>query len=198
MAAVAEALGEISEDGELVFDVEGHGRDDLGAGLDLTRGVGWFTSLYPLATGDVRPMGLRERVKVVRGRREAVPANGVGYGLLRHSDGDPSLLEALRALPSPEVSFNYFGRIDLSFQGSCLFSGVREGCSPDRDPAAIRPHALDVSAGVFDGRMRILFIYPGAWLSEATVADVARRVEQGLQSSELATLEESGMEVWEV
>ncbi len=32
------------------IDVEGHGRDEeLAAGVDLSRTVGWFTTMYPVA-----------------------------------------------------------------------------------------------------------------------------------------------------
>ena len=38
-------------DGAVLVDVEGHGRnEDLAPGVDLTRAVGWFTSIYPVRT----------------------------------------------------------------------------------------------------------------------------------------------------
>ncbi|WP_236671730.1 hypothetical protein, partial [Streptomyces sp. 7-21] len=34
--------------GGLLVAVEGHGREPLAGGMDLSRTVGWFTSVYPV------------------------------------------------------------------------------------------------------------------------------------------------------
>jgi amino acid adenylation domain-containing protein len=81
-------------DGELLVDVERHGRQDLGAGLDLSRTVGWFTTVEPL------------RLPAGGGRADG----GIGYGMLRHLNAQTAPL--LAAAPAAQVLFNYFGRVD--------------------------------------------------------------------------------------
>ncbi|POM24996.1 Linear gramicidin synthase subunit D [Actinomadura rubteroloni] len=119
LAALAAALTDWSRrrggpvrDGFLV-DVEGHGRTPLGAARDLSRTVGWFTSLRParldVGTADlaqVRAGGdeAGRVVKLVKEQLRAVPGDGLGHGLLRASG-------ALDGLPSPRVGFNYLGRM---------------------------------------------------------------------------------------
>ena len=51
--------------GPVLVDVEGHGREELAAGLDLTRTVGWFTTVYPvcLDPGEEGVSGALKRVK---------------------------------------------------------------------------------------------------------------------------------------
>src|SRR6185312_14345737 len=47
VTAVARAVSNWTGHSTVVLDLEGHGREPVGAELDLTRTVGWFTSLYP-------------------------------------------------------------------------------------------------------------------------------------------------------
>jgi non-ribosomal peptide synthase protein (TIGR01720 family) len=106
--------------GAVLLDVEGHGREeDLVPRADLSRTVGWFTSVFPVA---LRPgelswaevlaagPGLGTAVKAVKEQLRAVPGNGVGYGLLRYLN--PDTAAELATLPAPAIGFNYLGRFD--------------------------------------------------------------------------------------
>ncbi|WP_433260071.1 amino acid adenylation domain-containing protein [Actinosynnema sp. CS-041913] len=101
--------------------VEGHGREQLVAGTDLSRTVGWFTSEYPvrvpvdavradadladaLAGGDAAGRLLRAAKEAKR----TVPDGGIGHGVLRHLD--PVAGPELAATPPPDVLLNYLGR----------------------------------------------------------------------------------------
>ena len=73
------------------INLEGHGREDLFADVDLSRTVGWFTSLYPVTfrlPTDRRPGPM---LKAVKEQLREIPQNGIGYGLLRWLAKDPSV-----------------------------------------------------------------------------------------------------------
>ncbi|MGJ3561517.1 condensation domain-containing protein [Streptomyces sp. INA 01156] len=70
---------------DVLLDVEGHGREDVLAGADVSRTVGWFTSLFPVRLHSGTD-GVDAAVKRVKEQLRAVPDNGIGYGLLRHLD----------------------------------------------------------------------------------------------------------------
>ncbi|MYR92010.1 hypothetical protein GTY41_45655, partial [Streptomyces sp. SID685] len=67
---------------------------------DLSRTVGWFTTVYPVALqvsdpGDLGPdRDWRSLVKSVRRQLRAVPGNGIGFGALR-TFGTPEVRERL-------------------------------------------------------------------------------------------------------
>ncbi|MGA4837707.1 amino acid adenylation domain-containing protein [Streptomyces sp. G45] len=100
------------------MSLEGHGRAEAAIpGADLSRTVGWFTSLYPVRL-DVSGCVLDEAfdggpaagsaVKAVKEQLLSVPDDGIGYGLLRELN--PHTAPALRAHPTGQIGFNYLGR----------------------------------------------------------------------------------------
>jgi non-ribosomal peptide synthase protein (TIGR01720 family) len=101
----------------VLVDVEGHGREEIFAGVDVSRTVGWFTSVYPVRLDAGRFdlagffAGGPEVGVVVRRVKEllrAVPGHGIGYGLLRYLRPGG---EALAGAVPPVILFNYLGRV---------------------------------------------------------------------------------------
>ena len=101
----------------MLVDLEGHGREPMADGIDLSRTVGWFTSLYPVRL-DVGPIDLDvalgggaamgDALKRVKEQLRAIPGRGLGYGLLRylHAEAGPRLAVPAHAaarlqLPGP-------------------------------------------------------------------------------------------------
>ena len=93
-------------DGAVRVEVEGHGREQLSADVDLARTVGWFTTAFPVVLEAADD--LAESVACARDRLRRVPRHGIGYGLLRHLNTQTSRL--LAACPPPVIGFNYLGR----------------------------------------------------------------------------------------
>jgi amino acid adenylation domain-containing protein/non-ribosomal peptide synthase protein (TIGR01720 family) len=117
LAAVAAAFGRWTGGDSLLLDVEGHGREEALPGADLSRTVGWFTSLFPLllrATADDDPGA---RLKAIKEQVRRLPRKGVGYGLLRYFSVRPEVRAELAALPRPEVAFNFLGRVGAAAEG---------------------------------------------------------------------------------
>ncbi|MEU7769457.1 amino acid adenylation domain-containing protein, partial [Nocardia sp. NPDC049190] len=97
--------------------LEGHGREEqVVAGADLARTVGWFTNAYPVALdlSGIEDTDLRAAVKSVKDQLRDIPDKGIGYGLLRYLNTDTA--DRLAASPEPQISFNNLGRagVDLT------------------------------------------------------------------------------------
>lgn len=89
--AVAEWRGE--DRTAVLVDLEGHGREEIVPGVDLSRTAGWFTVIHPvrLDAGGARWNEVRDggqavgtALKRVKEQLREIPDNGIGYGLLRH------------------------------------------------------------------------------------------------------------------
>jgi nonribosomal peptide synthetase CepB len=128
LAALAAAVGawrarQGQPSGLVLADVEGHGRAELAAGVDLSRTVGWFTSIYParLELGRIDYAQVRaggpaagQLIKTVKEQLRAIPGDGLGYGLLRYLN--PATAATLAPLPVPQIGFNYLGRLTTGSQ----------------------------------------------------------------------------------
>ncbi|MDH6108606.1 amino acid adenylation domain-containing protein/non-ribosomal peptide synthase protein (TIGR01720 family) [Kitasatospora sp. MAP12-44] len=175
LTALALAVG-----GDLLVDLEGHGREEISAPTDLARTVGWFTRIHPvrLAAGTDRPAAALKRIKE---QLRAAPGNGLGYGLLRYLN--PETAAALADLPSARVSFNYLGRLSVgqsSGEPWSLVGGLGGGADADM----AMPHALSVNAFVLDGAdgptLRANWSWPGDLFTEDQVRDLAEAWSRAL------------------
>ncbi len=144
----------------LRFDLEGHGREEFADDLDISRTVGWFTAIHPVAidlTGATAGWaGPGEALKIVKETLRAIPNRGFGFGPLRHlRQEDAEGLEAIRRVPPSEISFNYLGQLDQALPEVSRFAGARESAGPERAPEQPRTHLLDVIASVSGHRLEI-------------------------------------------
>jgi len=163
-----------------VVDLEGHGREEWFEGLDLSRTVGWFTTVYPveLAVGEVWSAG--EALKGVKESLRGVPRRGMGYGLLRYVRGGEAE-ERLRGVEGAEVSFNYLGQLDRVLGREGWLRWAEEGSGATREVGARRSHALDVNAQVVGGCLETEWTYGRELHRRETVERVAGEVQGALR-----------------
>jgi amino acid adenylation domain-containing protein/non-ribosomal peptide synthase protein (TIGR01720 family) len=172
LAGLARAFGEWTGSGALWVDVEGHGREELFEDVDVSRTAGWFTAIHPVRL-DV-PAEPGAALKAVKEQLRAVPAKGVGFGLLRWM-GDDATRAALAALPVPGVAFNYLGQMDgaAALAGDALLVPAAGEMGALRSPAAPRTHLLSIDAAVMDGRLHVNWTFAPAVHDRATVERLA-------------------------
>ncbi|WP_447009850.1 non-ribosomal peptide synthase/polyketide synthase [Saccharothrix hoggarensis] len=174
LSALAHALARFTGRSTVSLDMEGHGREDV-LGADLTRTVGWFTTLYPVALtvpeGDEPKW--RDLVKAVRRQLRTVPGNGFGFGALRYL-GSPEARERLSG-SGPQIVFNYLGQSDsvTDQAGDSLYRAVHDPIGQDSDPTDRGPHLLEVVGGVAEGQLRFTWYHQPDRHDEATVRRVA-------------------------
>jgi len=149
-------------------------------GIDLSRTVGWFTSLFPavLELGEDGPLATLRSVKE---QLRAIPGRGLGHGLLLYLHGDVALSQRLRELPRPGLSFLYLGRLD-PVEGDGLFAPAAERVGALRSPRGRRPHLIEVTAGVFLGQLRVSFSYSENLHLASTVEALAEGTRGALRS----------------
>ena len=175
----------------VLVDVEGHGREpgDAGTEVDLSRTVGWFTSIYPVRL-DSGPDRLAEvtaggpaagdAVKRVKEQLRAVPGDGLGFGLLRYLNAATG--PVLAALPVPQIGFNYLGRFSTGRAGA---EPGREqwrlaedgGLGGDTDEGMPAAHVLEAVAMVADQpggpELTVRLSWPGGLLDAGEVGQLA-------------------------
>ncbi|MEU6682005.1 amino acid adenylation domain-containing protein [Streptomyces sp. NPDC046832] len=170
------ALGRVLHDwagDPVTVALEGHGREELFEDVDLSRTVGWFTTIHPV-TLDVPDGDWGRALKSTKERLRAVPGRGIGYGALRHlSEPDSPARTALAAAPQPEISFNYLGQWDGATSDDGLVRARLAALGADQAPDQPRPHVIDVVAATEDGELRVDWIHAPAVHRTPTVRRLA-------------------------
>ncbi|MCZ8521357.1 non-ribosomal peptide synthetase [Paenibacillus caseinilyticus] len=180
LASLAMAVQRWSGNSEVSLHLEGHGREDVLEGVDVSRTVGWFTSLYPvhLTAGADEP--LSTTIKQVKETLRRVPRKGIGYGLLKgllpNRSGEGNQRQ-------PDLLFNYLGQVDPAQAGSgadgFVSSAMPVGNTVSEQAGVL--YALDVAAVVAAGRLTIELRYNAHEYEEATMERLAAHLEQSLR-----------------
>ncbi len=161
LAVAAWRRGRGVAESSVLVNMEGHGREEaVVPGADLSRTVGWFTTIFPVQVGvggiDLDDAfaggaGAAQAVKAVKEQLRAVPDRGVGYGLLRYLNAETA--GRLAQSPDGQIGFNYLGRFGTDMpegdQGWTPIS-VLENVSADFDADMPVAHAIDINAVVTD------------------------------------------------
>jgi non-ribosomal peptide synthase protein (TIGR01720 family) len=179
--ALARCLGAWAGTRAPLFHLEGHGREAGLEGIDLSRTVGWFTALVPMIF-DLDPASSPvEGLQAVKEQLRALPRQGVGHGVLRHLSEDGAVRAELGALPRPQVSFLYHGKMDHVGPEGGWLAPASESAGAGDDPRAPRGHVLDVTAAVAGDELRVVWYYSGNLHHEATIAALAERFLEALR-----------------
>ncbi|WP_406739329.1 amino acid adenylation domain-containing protein [Streptomyces sp. NBC_00853] len=166
-------------------DLEGHGREqELLPGADLTRTVGWLTSIHPLRlpVGAYDPAavaaGLTDAgalLKEVKELLRAVPDGGLGAGLLRYNN--PATARLFDPAAGAEIVWNYLGRQTGRADSAWGPAPEADALSARPDPAMPLSHVLEITAEITDGdggpELTAHFTWAGEALSQDTVGQLA-------------------------
>ena len=159
LAAFALALGRFTGETAFWVELEGHGREEGAAdgatAVDLSRTVGWLTTLFPLRL-EVDAGGVGGTLRATKERLRRLPERGLTWGLLELREEGPPVARR------PEIVFNYLGRLDRAFPEGSIFRPAGEGVGALAGPRQARAHLLEVNGGVRDGRLGLAFTYAAA------------------------------------
>jgi non-ribosomal peptide synthase protein (TIGR01720 family) len=158
LTALLQAYEQWCGECRLLVDLEGHGREDELFGLDVSRTVGWFTSIFPLLL-ELDPMlSEGEVLQQVKEEVRRVPHNGVTYGMLRYLSG-ADISAQLQALAQPQISFNYLGELDDNLSTSEWFAVVNGRHGLNRSSKGTRHHVIEIDGWITGGQLRVNFTY---------------------------------------
>lgn len=163
----------------LTVDLEGHGREPLFDDVDLSRTMGWFTSLYPVHLEIKGSVGVGETLIAVKEQLRQIPNKGIGYGLLRYLSPSGDLLSDM---PESQVSFNYLGQLGQSLPDDSPFSEAPDPTGPSRDPMGKREYLIDVTVSISQGQLRVEWIYSDAQYRSETIEQLVQTYVAELKS----------------
>lgn len=182
LAALAQFLVRwAAGEGSIQIDVEGHGREPLEEGADVSRTIGWFTAVYPVCIEIGGREGLEAIAQEVAREEAEIPLGGIPYGVARFSGGPSEVGDRLSQIPEREVGFLYLGT-----SGADSSEGVFQPASEEADllvsPGMKRPYLFDVTCRILGGELEVVWGYSESVHRRASVETLLHRFFEGIQS----------------
>jgi amino acid adenylation domain-containing protein/non-ribosomal peptide synthase protein (TIGR01720 family) len=171
ITALAVALSRWRRKRRVRLNLEGHGREELFSDVDVSRTIGWFTTVFPVVL-EVPANGTPgDALKAIKEQLRSIPRTGIGYGVLRYLGRDKTLSRHL-AVPA-EVCFNYLGQLDGLWSEESMFGPATEDSGPALSGRNRRSHAIEIDGSVTGGQLQMTWHYNKKRHAFATVHRVA-------------------------
>jgi non-ribosomal peptide synthase protein (TIGR01720 family) len=164
----------------VLVELEGHGREEVSRRVDVSRTVGWFTSIYPVVLESRAAEEVGRALKRVKEQLRAVPRRGLGFGLLRYL-GNGEVSARLREMRRAQVGFNYLGQLDQVVGAERWLGIAKESAGAECEGTGQRVHAMEVSGYVVGGELRLGWAYDGERYEREEMETVAERYRQELE-----------------
>lgn len=163
--------------------LEGHGREEIIEGIDVSRTVGWFTSVYPILL-DVscrnNENSLQRHIKEIKESLHRVPQKGIGYGILKHLTPS-SLGKGNPVCRKPQIRFNYLGQFDVEMK-KLSFKVANESVGNLQSLNGKGEYELEVNGMIRNNQLMMSVTYSIEQYKEATIeaflANYKKKLEQ--------------------
>jgi amino acid adenylation domain-containing protein/non-ribosomal peptide synthase protein (TIGR01720 family) len=171
LTALVQSVAQWIGEPVLLIDLEGHGREALFEELDISRTVGWFTSLFPVWL-DIRTVSNPgEALKSLKEQLLRIPNKGIGYGLLRYLNSDTA--KHLQTLPQALLSFNYLGQFQPLSQAP-FKKVLKDAGGATQSRQSLRRYLLEITGFINDGQLQLEWTYSENCHQRATIERLAQ------------------------
>jgi amino acid adenylation domain-containing protein/non-ribosomal peptide synthase protein (TIGR01720 family) len=169
LTALVQSLAPWVGTSQICVDLEHYGRAAIAADLDLTRTVGWFTTLYPalLNLPNIHDPGAS--LKSIKEQLRSIPHHGLGYGLWRYLRTDAEL----SPMPQADIRFNYLGQMDQLPLPNFSLGVTPESAHGLQDPRNHRPHLLVLNTLIQHQKLQMCWQYSFHLHDRATIKQLA-------------------------
>jgi len=182
LTALVQAFAHWTGQRSLLIDLEGHGREIIFDDVDLSRTVGWFTTIFPVLLDLGQASAAGEALKSIKEQLRRIPNRGIGYGVLRYLSPDRQVAAELQALPQPEVAFNYLGQFGQSYPEPSEQETPQELTGSNLSPRTQRRYLLEIDGGIYDGRLQLDWVYSESIHRRSTIEGLVECFAEALRS----------------
>jgi non-ribosomal peptide synthase protein (TIGR01720 family) len=176
LSALAKTLYEWSNTDKVIIGLEGHGREMIAEGIDTSRTVGWFTTIYPVLL-NAGAEKVEDLIKSVKEQLRQVPDRGLGYGVLRYINKE----EALQGRDCWDIVFNYLGQLDNVVRESKWLSAAEESTGAGRGEEYVVREKISVTGLIQGGELILKWIYSSHHYEQETIRMLAEEFISNLE-----------------
>ncbi|MCC5635071.1 amino acid adenylation domain-containing protein [Nostoc sp. CHAB 5844] len=178
LTALVQTFSQWAGTRSLLVALESHGREEILDDLDLSRTVGWFTSIFPVFLDLGKSAHPGEALKTIKEQLRAIPNRGIGYGILRYLTQD----NVLQNFSEPEVVFNYLGQFDQTFSTSSLFRFVQNSSGLMSSPRNKRSALLEINCLVVNNQLQFDWAFSENIHRHSTIENLAQEFVKALKT----------------
>ncbi|MCY8075097.1 lichenysin non-ribosomal peptide synthetase LicA [Bacillus haynesii] len=168
LTALGLALKEWTGQEDFIICLEGHGREDIIDGLNISRTVGWFTSQFPVLIQMGHSEDIGYQIKQIKEELRHIPNKGIGYGIYRYLTEEGKEAQPIKY----DISFNYLGQF-TEMTDSGLFTRSTLPSGDPLSPETEKPNVLDIVGYIENGILTMSIAYHSLEYKESTVVAVA-------------------------
>lgn len=148
LTALAKSLINGSKKENILVDIESHGRSERFNNIDISRTIGWFTSIYPVLLDISDCNGIEDEIKSIKEILSDIPDYGIGFGILKYNSN------RLRNQNSSNILFNYLGQFDNDINTE-LFEKSNDSTGLSVSPEAISNYDLVFNGIILEGQFSV-------------------------------------------
>jgi non-ribosomal peptide synthase protein (TIGR01720 family) len=183
LTAVGLACSEWCGNDVVLLHLERHGRETILDDVDLSRTVGWLSYSIPLLLELEATRDTRKALQSVKAQLSRLPNLGIGHSLLQYCRGDIDIAEQLRALPQPQILFNYRGRVvERAVPQAFAVRPAKESAGTSYSLLLHRRHLMWIDVVWDEGQLLWNWTYSEQVHRRSTIEQLAQRVLEILRT----------------
>jgi amino acid adenylation domain-containing protein/non-ribosomal peptide synthase protein (TIGR01720 family) len=155
LTAFGIAVKAVFENDRLAVFMEGHGREEIIEDIDISRTIGWFTSLFPVLLDISYENDTARQIKAIKETLHRVPNRGIGFGILKYLTAG-HLKDSAGFQLKPQVIFNYLGQFAADLE-RMSFAIAAEPAGALKGTKGRREYDLEVT-GIITGKQLVMTI----------------------------------------
>jgi non-ribosomal peptide synthase protein (TIGR01720 family) len=172
------AIKQLIREDKILISLEGHGRERISDDIDISRTVGWFTSIYPFMIDMTNSDDLTYQIKLVKEDMRKIPNKGIGYGILKYlSNGKYN--DVIDFNNEPQVCFNYLGQLDQDMNTE-IFNKSKILPENMVSKNSEKEYPIEFNSMVVDGVLKFTISFNGKEFTGNKISELAYEFEKKL------------------
>jgi non-ribosomal peptide synthase protein (TIGR01720 family) len=163
---------------KVLVNLEGHGREEIIQGVDISRTIGWFTSLFPVLLEVDKKQSLSYAIKSIKEALRRIPNKGIGYGILKYVTPN-TLKNGVNLEIVPEISFNYLGQFGQESKDS-FFDVSPFKTGPMIHPQMERQNAIEINGLMAGDTLNLSITFNPLEFDETNIRTLAQGLKEHL------------------
>ncbi|MEM8830872.1 MAG: amino acid adenylation domain-containing protein [Cyanobacteria bacterium P01_G01_bin.19] len=163
----------------LQLNLESYGREQIAEDIDISRTVGWFTTIYPVQLFSASIHQLGETIKSVKEQLRISKTKGFNYSILKYLDSDSRA--RLKQISPSQISFNYLGQLKPPPTESIIKGLAQEGTGKTQHSESQRNYLIEINSAIANNKLEINWVYSENYHYRSTIEKLANNYLQSLK-----------------